>query len=410
MKKFIKITFALLLLFCSYVFTSIYIMSDNFADSYKLNRGDVFKMDTPIPITASYNGVKITKGLSGKNVGDNFDIDLKIFGVIPFSTVSVEIVDSMYVQVLGEPFGMKIYTDGVLVVGSTDILTGQGKINPALNAGIKVGDYIKTVNGKTITCNEDLLQLVSESQGSTMKFEVIRDEKISVYNVEPQKEKDSGIYRIGIWVRDSSAGIGTLTFYSPSNNVVCGLGHGICDTDTDDLLKVYKGELVKASIIGVEKGSSGNPGALKGKLSYDSIANVSLNCECGVYGIIGEKATQNKLTKVALKQEVKDGYAQILCTVEGETPKYYDCEIKKIGDKTAKTQNLIVKVTDKALISKTGGIVQGMSGSPILQDGKLVGALTHVLVDDSKTGYGIYAENMLETAESVAEEELKQAS
>ncbi len=410
MKKFIKILFAILLVFCSYVFTSIYIMSGDVAQSYKVNRGEELQMDTFMPVTAVYNGVKMSQGVYTRQVGDSFEVDLKIFGVIPFSTVNVEIVDDMYVQVLGNPFGMKIYTDGVLVIESADIVTESGKANPAASAGIKVGDYIKSVNGQTVTCNEDLLQMVTESGGRAMSFEVMREGKSFFCKVKPVIDKESGLYRIGIWVRDSSAGIGTLTFYSPSNDVVCGLGHGICDADTEILLEVEQGELVEADIVEVEKGSAGNPGALKGKLTYDSIADVSLNCEAGVYGIAKQAINATNLTEVALKQEVYDGKAQILCTVNGDTPKLYSCEIKNTGNKTAKTQNLIVTVTDKELINATGGIVQGMSGSPILQDGKLVGALTHVLVSDSLTGYGIYAENMLETAESVAKEQLKQAS
>lgn len=410
MKNFIRIVFATLLIFCSFIFTSIYIMSDDISENYKINRGDELTVDTFMPVTASYNGVKMSQGSFTRRVGDSFAVDLKIFGLIPFSTVNVEVVDDMYVQVLGSPFGMKIYTDGVLVIESVEIESEKGKENPAVEAGIEVGDYIKTVNGKVVTCNEDVLQLVMESGGSDMTFEVVRNGKSFSCVVTPVLEKSSGIYRVGIWVRDSSAGIGTLTFYSPSNDVVCGLGHGICDADTETLLEIDKGELVEADIIDIQKGSAGSPGALKGKLTYDSIADISLNCEAGVYGIMKQDVSGENLTEIALKQEVCDGKAQILCTVNGDIPKLYSCEIKRIGSTNSETQNFTVTVTDKELIDATGGIVQGMSGSPILQDGKLIGALTHVLVSDSKTGYGIYAENMLDTAESVAEKELKKVS
>ncbi len=411
MKKIIKIFFAVLLIACSYIFTSIFIMSNEVAPSYKVGRGEELRVDTFMPITAVYNGVKMSQGVYTRKVGDSFDVDLKIFGVIPFSTVNVEIVDDMYVAVLGNPFGMKIYTDGVLVIESADITTQNGKTNPAADAGIKVGDYIKSVNGTKITCNEDLLQLVTDSNGNTISFEVERNGQSFTCNVQPSIEETSGLYRIGIWVRDSSAGVGTLTFYSPSTDVVCGLGHGICDADTETLLSIEEGELVEADIVAVEKGSAGSPGALKGKLTYDSIADISLNCEAGVYGVMKQDVDTPNLTEIALKQEVVDGKAQLLCTVDGDTPKLYSCEIKRIGNSGKTTQNLIVTITDKELINATGGIVQGMSGSPILQDGKLVGALTHVLVDDSKTGYGIYAENMLETAQSMAQDyEIKQAS
>lgn len=410
MKKLIKIIFAFLLFISVYIFTSIYIMSEEVATNYKINRGEQLTIEGFVPVTAVYNGVKVSQGSYSHNVGDSFDVDLKIFGVIPFSTVNVEIVDDMYVSVLGNPFGMKIYTDGVLVIESSDIITQNGAENPAKAAGIKVGDYIKTVNDKIVTCNEDLLQIVTESNGNSLKFEVARQGKEFTCDVTPILDKETSLYRIGIWVRDSSAGIGTLTFYSPSNDIVCGLGHGICDSDTETLLDVYSGELVEADIIEVEKGSSGSPGSLKGKLTYNTIADVSLNCDEGVYGVMKQDINAQNLTKIALKQEVADGAAQILCTVNGDTPKLYECQIKKHKNGNSKTQNLIVTITDSELIEITGGIVQGMSGSPILQDGKLVGALTHVLVEDSKTGYGIYAENMLDTAQSVAKKELKKAS
>ena len=414
MKKFVKILSVFLFLLCSGIFASVYAMSVSVDQSYKLNRGEELRIDTAMPVTAVYNGVKMSQSNDKHLVGDSFEVDLKIFGLIPFSTVNVEIVDDMYVSVLGNPFGMKIYTDGVLVIEATDVNTANDKVNPAVSAGIKVGDYIKTVNGQTVTCNEELSQFVTDSGGKALQIEAVRDGKSFNCSVVPVMDSESGIYRIGVWVRDSSAGIGTLTFYSPSNDVVCGLGHGICDADTETLLSIEQGELVEANIVDVEKGSAGNPGALKGKFTYDSIADISLNCEQGVYGIANQEINAVNLTEIALKQEVQNGEAQILCTVNGDEPRLYSCEIKKTGESNSKTQNLVVTVTDRELINATGGIVQGMSGSPILQDGKLVGALTHVLVSDSLTGYGIYAENMLEVAQSVGDgastSRLKQAS
>ena len=410
MKKFVKFVFCMFFVFCSIIFTSVYLMSNTVEKNYKVNRGGELQIDSLIPVTAVYNGVKMSQSNQNHSVGDSFKVDLKIFGVIPFSTANVEVVDSMHVAVLGNPFGMKIYTDGVLVIEATDVNAPSGNINPAIDAGIKIGDYIKTVNGQKISCNEELSQKVTESNGNSLSVEVLRGGEILSFNVTPVIDSGAGAYRIGIWVRDSSAGVGTLTFYSPANGIICGLGHGICDSDTETLLDVDKGELVGASILSVEKGSAGNPGALKGKFTYDSIADIQLNCENGVYGFAKQKISTPNLTEIALKQEVYDGDAQILCTVSGDTPKLYSCTVKKSNSNRSNTQNLIVTVTDPELIENTGGIVQGMSGSPILQDGKLIGALTHVLVKDSLTGYGIYAENMLETAESVAERQLKDES
>ncbi len=418
MKKLIKTFFVIAALLSSLVFTAIYIMDNSVADSYKVNKGEELTIDTFVPVTAHYKGVKMSQESVIRSVGESFDVDLKIFGVIPFSTVSVEVVDEMYVSVLGNPFGMKIYTDGVLVIEVSDVVTSDGTVNPASSADIRVGDYIKTVNGYEISCNEDLSQVVLESDGSAMDFKIIREGKTINTTATPVIDKESGVWRLGVWVRDSSAGIGTLTFYSPTTGVVCGLGHGVCDSDTDVLLNINSGELVGAEIVSVEKGSAGNPGALKGKFTYDTIADICLNSENGVYGFLKQTVDTSNLTEIALKQEVYDGEAQILCTIQGDTPKLYSCTIKKrTSNYLSNTQNLVVTVTDEELISLTGGIVQGMSGSPILQGGKLVGALTHVLVSDSLTGYGVFAENMLETAQSVGEcnlpsnkENLKQAS
>ena len=402
--------FFVFLAFSVTVFTLIFLLKNSIDDNYKINHGDILSFESKIPITAVYNGSKMSQSTS-KEAGEKFSVDLKMFGVIPFSSATVEVVDEMHVAVLGNPFGMKIYTSGVLVIEISDVETVSGKVNPAKDAGIKIGDYIRSVNGKRISCNEDLSEIVMNSNGKTLDFEIIRNEKTIHTKLSPKKDSESGVYRVGIWVRDSSAGIGTLTFYSPMTNIVCGLGHGICDGDTDTLLSIEKGELVGAEIVAIKKGSSGSPGELKGAFNFETISDICINSECGVYGNLEGEITVSTLTEIALKHEVKDGKAQILCTVEGSSPKLYSCEIKKrkAGMRT-KTQNFIITVTDKDLIEKTGGIVQGMSGSPIIQNGKLVGAVTHVFVDDCTKGYGIFAENMLETAQSVASEQLKEAS
>ena len=410
MKKFIKIAFVSLTALSILLFSGVYILEQNIADNYKVNKGEELVIDAPVPVTASFKGVEMSN-VNARNIGETFSVDLKIFGVIPFSTVDVEVVDKMYVTVLGNPFGMKIYTEGVLVIETADITTEQGIINPAKEAGIKVGDYIKSVNGAAVDCNEDVAEMVAQSGGNQMLFEIVRNGKNKKVPIKPVLSKDDGIYRVGIWVRDSSAGVGTLTFYSPAANVICGLGHGICDSDTKTLLEIDSGELVTADIVSYTKGTSGSPGELKGKFNYETISDIALNCSGGVYGIPTAPIESHNLTPVALKQEITEGEAQILCTINGDTPKLHSCTVKfKNSTYMAATQNLIVTVTDSELLKTTGGIVQGMSGSPIIQNGKLIGAITHVFVDDPTKGYGIFAENMLETAQGVAKENLKEAS
>lgn len=407
-----KTLFFVLLIFFIFIFTAIIYLNNSISKDFKIKKGEPLNIQSSLPITAVYNGVKLSQSAKTQSVGEKFSVDLKAFGIIPFSTVSVEVVDQLHVFVLGMPFGMKIYTQGVLVTEISEVVTENGNINPAKKAGIKKGDYIISVNGKTIHTNEDLGQLVESSGGQKLKFVIMRDKTKIHISVCPVKSVETGNYKIGIWVKDSSAGIGTLTFYSPASNIICGLGHGVCDDDTKELLKLDSGEIVTAEIMSVEKGKVGSPGQLKGKFNYQTLGDICLNCEQGVYSAFKGELNFSNLTEIAFKQEVKEGKAQILCTVDGKEPKLYTCSIKiRTSSYHSTTQNMLVTVTDEELLEKTGGIVQGMSGSPLIQNGKLIGAVTHVLVDDPTRGYAIFAENMLETAQSVAESnKLKEAS
>ena len=393
------------------IFSMIAYLDMTVTDDYKIKKGDPLTFDTAVPITAVYEGTKLSASKKSDSIGEEFNVDLKAFGIIPFSTVSVEVVDELRVAVLGTPFGMKLYTDGVLVIDMTDVETENGNVNPAKEAGIKKGDYIVSVDGREITTNEELGAAVEASAGNEMKFEIKRNGKTKIIRFCAALSKETNSYKIGLWVRDSSAGIGTLTFYSPATGVVCGLGHGVCDEDTEELLKLDSGELVTAEIVSVQKGSSGSPGELKGKFTYSTIGAIDLNSECGVFSLLQGRLNLSNLTEIALKQEVRDGEAQLLCTVNGELPKLFSCSIKKKSSAyLSPTKNLVVTVTDEELLNLTGGIVQGMSGSPILQNGKHIGAVTHVLIDDPTRGYGIFAENMLKTAQTVEEQSLKKAS
>ena len=407
-----KSVFYIVLAFDIVIFSMIAYLDITVSDDYKIKKGDPLSFDTAVPITAVYEGSKLSASRKSDSIGEEFNVELKAFGIIPFSTVSVEVVDELSVSVLGTPFGMKLYTEGVLVIDMTDVETENGNVNPAKEAGIITGDYIVSVDGRKIGTNEELSAAVEASAGNEMEFEIKRNGKTKVIRFSAAFSKETNSYKIGLWVRDSSAGIGTLTFYSPVTGVVCGLGHGVCDEDTEELLELDSGELVTAEIISVEKGSSGNPGQLKGKFTYSTIGAIDLNSECGIFSLLKGKLNLSNLTEIALKQEVKDGDAQLLSTVNGDSPKLFSCSIKKKNAAyLSPTKNLIVTVTDKELLNLTGGIVQGMSGSPIIQNGKLIGAVTHVLVDDPTKGYGIFAENMLETAQGVAESnKLKEAS
>ena len=398
------------------VFSMIAYLNITVSDDYKIKKGDPLTIDSAVPITAVYQGTRLSGNSKPENIGEEFNVELKAFGIIPFSTVSVEVLDELQVAVLGTPFGMKLYTEGVLVIDMTDVETENGNVNPAKDAGIIKGDYIVSVDGRKISTNEELSAAVEASAGNEMKFEIKRGGKTKIIRFCAALSKETNSYKVGLWVRDSSAGIGTLTFYSPATGVVCGLGHGVCDEDTEELLELDSGELVTAEIISVEKGSAGSPGQLKGKFTNSTIGAIDLNSEDGVFSLLKGKLSLSNLTEIALKQEIKDGAAQLLCTVNGDSPKLYSCTVKKRNSAyLSPTQNLIVTVNDSELLNLSGGIVQGMSGSPIIQNGKLVGAITHVLIDDPTKGYGIFAENMLETVQSVGQglapaEKIKDAS
>lgn len=398
-----------MLAICIAVFSAIFYLTNIVSDNYKVSSGETLQISENLPVTAKFLGENRAEAKLYDSIGSNYDVELRMFGVIPISRARVEVVDEMHVAVLGTPFGMKIYTEGVLIVALSDVDTASGNCSPATKCGLKIGDYIVTIDGKKVYTNEDVGEIIENSNGRKINIIINRNGKIIPLVLTPEKSVSTGVYKAGIWVRDSSAGIGTLTFYYPYNNVVCGLGHGICDKDTGNLLTVNSGELVGADIISIKKGVAGEPGELTGRITLAKYGKILINSTCGVYALAEQKYSNANLTKIALKQEIKNGEATILTTVDGGEPKEYSCVIKKHSENGV--QNLTVKITDEELLAATGGIVQGMSGSPILQNGKLVGAVTHVLVDDPTKGYGIFAENMLETAQSVAENiKLKDAS
>ncbi len=406
-----KSLFAVFLIFTIIIFSGVIYLQNIVSNQYKIKKGEGLHIESKVPIVASFNGSALAEASQSRQVGDSFSVDLKAFGIIPISKIDVEVVDELHVAVLGSPFGMKIYTNGVMVTSLSDVQTEKGVERPAKKAGIKLGDYILTINGQAVTTNEDVASIVEASNGKRLKFEIIRNNTKIYISFCAVKSKETSSYKIGLWVKDSSAGIGTLTFYSPVNDIVCGLGHGICEEETGELISIKSGSIVDAQIISSEKGEIGAPGKLNGRMGYTTIGVIENNCQMGVYSRLTGKLEFSKLTEIALKQEVKNGKAQILCTVDGDGPTLYECTIEvRSSAYHNKVQNLLVTVTDKTLLEKTGGIVQGMSGSPIIQNGKLVGAVTHVLIDNPTKGYGIFAENMLETAQFVADEQLKEVS
>lgn len=340
----------------------------------------------------------ITAGANTEKTGE-YGCSVKLFNLIPIKTVNVSVMPKCYVIPSGEAIGVKLYTDGVLVVGISDVTDSGGRIfTPAKDAGIRVGDRITEVNGKKVESTDDFVKKVNDADGR-VQLKLVRGDEILDVELAAVYSGESRSYKVGLWVRDSTAGIGTLTFYDPETSTFAALGHGICDSDTKELMVVKKGTVNGCNVRSVIKGESGLAGELLGDFSGKQIGAIISNSSSGIRGKC-DSIPYRDAVEVASRFEVKEGKAEILCDIDGCGPKAYEIEITKVS-RTAHeaNKNLVLKVTDLGLIEKTGGIVQGMSGSPIIQNGRIVGAVTHVFVNDPTRGYGIFIENMLSEAE-----------
>lgn len=301
---------------------------------------------------------------------------------------------------LGEAFGIRLFTDGVIVASLSDIYTTGGVCCPAAQAGIRVGDYLLQADGMEIQNNSALAAYIGRSQGSTVTFLVRRGDREFEAQVTPVFGE--GAFRTGMWVRDSAAGVGTLTFYDPQSGMFAGLGHGICDSDAGSVMALKSGEPADITLCGIVRGVGGQPGQLRGYFSSDeAMGELLCNNETGVYGTL-DQPPQGAPMDVLPRDQVSAGPVEILASIDGSGPKLYSAEILRVDSADQPTKNLVVRVTDSRLLESTGGIVQGMSGAPILQNGKLAGAVTHVFTDDPTKGYGIFAQTMLEQAKAAA--------
>ena len=301
---------------------------------------------------------------------------------------------------VGKAVGIKLFSDGVLVVGLSGVETDSGARSPGKDCGLKAGDVITHINGSEVDTIEQVQKLLREQGDETLTIQAIRSEKAMQFTARAVENKD-GVPQLGAWLRDSMAGIGTLTFYDPVSGKFAALGHGINDTDTAMLMPLETGGIMPATVSDVKKGLPGQPGELHGQFDLTKdLGELYANTEKGVFGRTeGLNLPEGaRCMETAKRAEVKTGKAKILSNVRGDRVEEFEVELVCVDRDSRGTRNMLLKVTDPDLLELTGGIVQGMSGSPILQNGRIVGAVTHVLVNDPTRGYGIFIENMLEAA------------
>ena len=330
---------------------------------------------------------------------DTCQMELRLFGVLPLKSIDIEVIENTRLIPVGQPIGIYMKTQGVLVIDTGTFEGPQGQEQSPSVYKLQAGDYVMAMDGVAVTGKRQIKEYVENGSGRDIVLQVSRNEKIIQVRISPMQDQN-GVYKIGTWLRDSAQGIGTMTFLDEELHFGA-LGHGINDTDTGELLQLGSGLLYHTEIVAIRKGERGTPGELTGIIEYqpEQVSGVIMsNTEEGIYGVASQAFADSITTQalpVGLKQDVKEGDAQILCNIDGQT-KYYDVRITRLMPNAENlNRQIALTVTDEELLQLTGGIVQGMSGAPIIQDGRIIGAVTHVLVNDSTSGYGIFLENML---------------
>ena len=409
MKRFLKM---LLLVFFLSIVYSYTLVIEKIPEELVVFEGEDISMNTLLGInikgeneetleTSSSEGEKISEKVGTAN------LEVSLFDAIKIKDVNVNVIPKTKVIPVGNIAGVKLYTSGVLVVGMSEIEGDDNKkYKPYENTGIEEGDTIIKVNDTHINSTDDLIETVNLSKGKDVKVKYIHEEETKECSMTPVKTSNSD-YKLGLWVRDSAAGVGTVTFYEPSSKTFGALGHGITDIDTNELINIASGEFITTRILDITKGESGNPGKIQGTVeNQTNIGTISKNSRFGIYGKVDNLSSLDidvsKEMEVALRKEIQTGKATILCSLDNQKPQEYEIEIEKIfKENNYDNKSMLIKITDERLLEKTGGIIQGMSGSPIIQNGKFVGAITHVLVNNPQEGYAVFGDIMLKQAKEI---------
>lgn len=406
MKKF-KLSLILTVFFIILVYVC---KIDSIPSSIILLQGEKLEIDTILgmkieneeeSIEVSNNNQENLSSKTGKT-----DLNLKI-GDIPVKDITVNVIPNKVVIPGGETIGLKLYTDGVLVVGMSEIQgIDKQSYKPYENSGIEEGDMIIEIENKAVTCTADLIKNVNASLGKNVEISYIREGELYKTNILPT-QTSTNEYKLGLWVRDAAAGVGTVSFYDPETGMFAALGHGILDIDTEKIVNISSGEVVTSNIISIIKGQKGKSGEIRGSIERGKkLGTVYENTEFGIFGELSSEAMskikQNKELEILPRGEIETGSAKIICTVENNKQEEFEIEIEKVfRNNNINNKSMLIRVTDERLIDKTGGIIQGMSGSPIIQNGKFVGAITHVMVNDPTIGYGVFADMMLKEMREV---------
>lgn len=409
MKKNIKriCIITILIIIYSYALSII-----NIPDNIVIFEGETIKINTLLGFKVNLNNNEESVETSATNnnkleTPGKTSVKVSLFDNILVKNVDVDVLPKTKVIPVGSIAGLKLYTNGVLVVGMSEI-EGQDskKYKPYENTGIQEGDTIIEINENKVESTEDLIKKVNNSKGQNLEVKYIHNNDTKECSITPVKTS-ANEYKLGLWVRDSAAGVGTVTFYDPQTKSFGALGHGITDIDTEELINIESGEFITTKILNITKGEKGTPGRIQGTVDNQrNIGTISKNTKFGIYGKVDNLSSLNidssKEMEVALREEIQTGKATIMCSLENGKVENYEVEIEKIyKENNYDNKSMLIKVTDQRLLDKTGGIIQGMSGSPVIQNGKFIGAVTHVLVNNPQEGYAVFGDLMIKQMKSV---------
>lgn len=409
MKKNIKriCIITILIIIYSYALSII-----NIPDNIVIFEGETIKINTLLGFKVNLNNNEESVETSATNnnkleTPGKTSVKVSLFDNILVKNVDVDVLPKTKVIPVGSIAGLKLYTNGVLVVGMSEI-EGQDskKYKPYENTGIQEGDTIIEINENKVESTEDLIKKVNNSKGQNLEVKYIHNNDTKECSITPVKTS-ANEYKLGLWVRDSAAGVGTVTFYDPQTKSFGALGHGITDIDTEELINIESGEFITTKILNITKGEKGTPGRIQGTVDNQrNIGTISKNTKFGIYGKVDNLSSLNidssKEMEVALREEIQTGKATIMCSLENGKVENYEVEIEKIyKENNYDNKSMLIKVTDQRLLDKTGGIIQGMSGSPVIQNGKFIGAVTNVLVNNPQEGYAVFGDLMIKQMKSV---------